>query len=241
MFDRTGTAPEEESTSARRFSGPLAFRTTERQSNRPFHLAVDNMPNAMLVIGGSGEILASNRAADGFFLHGSGQLTGRQIDDLLPDLSIALDGESWSRFCDRPQTRTLGGDRPLTAVRSDGAVVPIEIRLKTVVDGAIPHIFASLTDVTERVKQEARQEAAAAAQLHLQPRDRGSRRPARDGGRRRARRDDRRRPGEGRRCPEAGPGHSLAEAALMTRCRRRTRGRGCRSRRARFSRCRRSC
>ena len=168
MFDRTGTAPEEESTSARRFSGPLAFRTTERQGNRPFHLAVDNMPNAMLVIGGSGEILASNRAADGFFLHGSGQLTGRQIDDLLPDLSIALDGESWSRFCDRPQTRTLGGDRPLTAVRSDGAVVPIEIRLKTVVDGAIPHIFASLTDVTERVMQEARQAAAAAAQLHVQ-------------------------------------------------------------------------
>jgi PAS domain S-box-containing protein len=167
MFDRTGTAPEEESTSARRFSAPLAFRTTERPGNRPFHLAVDNLPNAMLVIGGSGEILASNRAADGFFLHGSGQLAGRQIDDLLPDVSIALDGESWSRFCDRPQTRTLGGDRPLTAVRSDGAVVPIEVRLKTVVDAAIPHIFASLTDVTERVMQEARQKGAAAAQLHL--------------------------------------------------------------------------
>jgi formate hydrogenlyase transcriptional activator len=168
MFDRTGTAPEDESASARRFSGPLAFRTTERQTNRPFHLAVDNMPNAMLVVGSSGEILASNRAADGFFLPGSGQLTGRQIDDLLPDLSIALDGESWSRFCDRPQTRTLGGDRPLTAVRSDGAVVPIEIRLKTVVDAAIPHVFASLSDVSERVMQEARQAAAAAGQLHVQ-------------------------------------------------------------------------
>ena len=98
---------------------------------------------------------------------GSGQLTGRRIDDLLPDLSIALDGEPWSRFCDRPQTRTLGGDRPLTAVRSDGSVVSIEIRLKTIVDAA-PHVFASLTDVTERVTHEARQAAAAAAQLHLQ-------------------------------------------------------------------------
>jgi len=168
MFDRTGTAPEDESASARRFSGPLAFRTAERQHNRPFHLAVDNMPNAMLVVAGSGEILASNRAADGLFLHGSGQLTGRQIDDLLPDLSIALDGESWSRFCDRPQTRTLGGDRPLTAVRSDGSVVPIEIRLKTIADAAIPHIFASLTDVTDRVMHETRQDAVAAAQLQLQ-------------------------------------------------------------------------
>jgi PAS domain S-box-containing protein len=168
MFDRTGTAPEDESASARRFSGPLAFRTTERQSNRLFHQAVDHMPNAMLVVGGGGEILASNRAADGFFLHGPGQIAGRQIDDLLPELSIALDGESWSHLCDRPQTRTLGVDRPLTAVRNDGAVVPIEIRLKTVADAAIPHLFASLTDVTERVRQEARHAATAAAQLHVQ-------------------------------------------------------------------------
>ena len=126
------------------------------------------MPNPMLVVAVSGEILASNRAAEGIFLHGSGQLTGRQIDDPLPDLSIALDGQSWSRFCDRPQARTLGGDRPLTAVRSDGSVVPIEIRLKTIVDASAPHIVASLTDVTERVMLEARQAAAAAAQLHVQ-------------------------------------------------------------------------
>ena len=125
------------------------------------------MPNAMLVVGGSGEILASNRAADGLFLMGAGQLTGRRIDDLLPDLSIALDGEPWSRLCDRPQTRALGGHRPLTAVRSDGSVVSIDVRLKTVVD-ATPHVFASLTDVTERVTHEARQAAASAAQLHLQ-------------------------------------------------------------------------
>src|SRR4029079_7775488 len=121
-----------------------------------------------LVVGGSGEILASNRAADGLFLHGSGQLAGRQISDLLPDLSIALEDESWSRFCERPQTRTLGGDRSLTAMRSDGSTVPIEIRLKSVVDAGIPHIFASVTDVTDRVMQEPRQSAAAAAQLHVQ-------------------------------------------------------------------------
>ncbi len=125
------------------------------------------MPNAMLVVAGSGEILASiARPTD--LPPWIGQLAGRQIDDLLPDLSIALDGESWSRFCDRPQTRTLGGDRPLTAVRSDGSVVPIEIRLKTIADAATPHIFASLTDVTDRVMHETRQEAVAAAQLQLQ-------------------------------------------------------------------------
>jgi formate hydrogenlyase transcriptional activator len=167
MFDRTGTVPEDESAPARRFSGPLAFRTTERQTTRAFQLAVDNMPNAMLVVGGSGEILASNRAADGLFLIGSGQLAGRRIDDLLPDLPIALDGESWSLLCDHPQTRALGSERPLTGVRSDGSVVSIEIRLKSIVD-ATPHVFASLTDVTERVTHEARQAAASAAHLHLQ-------------------------------------------------------------------------
>src|SRR4029077_19895946 len=63
---------------------------------------------------------------------------------------------------------TLGGGRPLTAVRSDGSVVPIEIRLKTIANAAIPHSFASLTDVTDRVMHETRQDAVAAAQLQLQ-------------------------------------------------------------------------
>ena len=52
-------------------------------------------------------------------------------------------------------------------MRSDGSVISIDVRLKTIVD-ATPHVFASLTDVTERVAHEARQAAAAAAQLHLQ-------------------------------------------------------------------------
>jgi transcriptional regulator with GAF, ATPase, and Fis domain len=168
MFDRTGTATDDESSSARRFSGPLAFRTLERHGNRPFHPAVDHLPNAMLVVDSLGGILASNGPADAIFLHGPGQLAGRRIDDLLPDLSSALNGESWSRFCDRPQTRTLGGDRPLTAVRSDGSLISIEATLKTGANAGGPYALASLTEVTERVKHEARQATAAAVQLQLQ-------------------------------------------------------------------------
>jgi len=52
MYDRTGTAPEDTSGTARRFSAPLAFRT-DRQSSRSFHLAVDNLPDGILVVDGA--------------------------------------------------------------------------------------------------------------------------------------------------------------------------------------------
>jgi formate hydrogenlyase transcriptional activator len=168
MFERAKTAADPQPGSPRRWATPIAFPAIERHSTgRAFYVAIEQVPNAVLIISASGEVLGANRTAESVLLYPPGQLVGRSIDDLVPDLLPALD-EPWNRFCERPETRVLGAGRPLTCVRSDGSVVPIELGLKTAFDGVTPQVFASLNDVTERVRREALQEEADAAQLRLQ-------------------------------------------------------------------------
>jgi transcriptional regulator with GAF, ATPase, and Fis domain len=168
MFERV-PAPDKESGQTRRWASPLAFPGGDRhQASRALHLSIDHLPNAVLIVGDSGEVLASNRAADAIFMAGAGQLSGRRVDDLMPELSVALGGDSWQRFCERPQTRSFGSDRPLAGVRADSSVVPLEIALKVIVDGGTPHVVASLGEVTDRVLHDTQLAAAAANDLRLQ-------------------------------------------------------------------------
>jgi PAS domain S-box-containing protein len=167
MFERAGKTADTESPTTRRWASPIAF-PDRQQAARGSHLAIEHVPHAVLIVSEAGDIVTSNRAADALFMRAPGHLAGHRVDDLLPDLTLAVGGEPWSRVCERPQTLALGIDEPLAGVRADGSVIPVEVELKTLPDGPAPQACVSVRDVTDRVLHAAQEQAAAAAQLRLQ-------------------------------------------------------------------------
>jgi formate hydrogenlyase transcriptional activator len=153
-----GTAVKDHSAEVLSFPGTVAANRCERQTalGRILRLAVDHVPHAVLVFGRTGEVLSANRRAEAVFAFGVGQLVGQPIGRLVPEASSDVCPDPWRSFWTNPQNRMLGVDRPVTGTRSDGTTVPLEIALNVLVDGEMPYVVASVTEVSERQRLEAR-------------------------------------------------------------------------------------
>ena len=60
-----------------------------------FRLPIENLPNAVLIAGGTGSVLAANGAAERIFGYGPGQLVGQPFERLVPGWSPRLTAEPW--------------------------------------------------------------------------------------------------------------------------------------------------
>ena len=92
-----------------------------------FRLPIENLPNAVLIAGGTGSVLAANGAAERIFGYGPGQLVGQQFERLVPGWSPRLTAEPWRAI-------------PVSGVRSDGSVVPLDVDIAPIVDGPVRYV-----------------------------------------------------------------------------------------------------
>jgi len=92
-----------------------------------FRLPIENLPNAVLIAGGTGSVQAANAAAERIFGYGPGQLVGQPLERLVPGWSPRLAGEPWRA-------------RPVAGVRSDGVVVPLDVDIGPVADGPVRYV-----------------------------------------------------------------------------------------------------
>ena len=92
-----------------------------------FRLPIENLPNAVLIAGGTGSVLAANGAAERIFGYGPGQLVGQPFERLVPGWSPRLTAEPWK-------------DIPVSGVRSDGSVVPLDVDIAPIVDGPVRYV-----------------------------------------------------------------------------------------------------
>jgi formate hydrogenlyase transcriptional activator len=113
-----------------------------------FRLAIEDLPDGVLILGETGAVLAANRLAETIFAFGPGQLVGQPIERLLPQWSPRIHAETWKRSTTL-QNRHPDADRPHAGVRSDGVAVPLEIGLTPVVDGRMRYVVVRITGVTD--------------------------------------------------------------------------------------------
>ena len=92
-----------------------------------FRLPIENLPNAVLIAGGTGSVLAANGAAERIFGYGPGQLVGQPFERLVPGWSPRLTAESWRAI-------------PVSGVRSDGSVVPLDVDIAPIADGPVRYV-----------------------------------------------------------------------------------------------------
>lgn len=108
----------------------------------------------MVIADGSGRILLVNSEAERIFGHSRKDLTGQQVEVLMPERFRGRHALHRARFAEAPATRPMGAGLELFGLRSDGGEFPMEISLAPIQGKDGPLVYVALRDITERRRAE---------------------------------------------------------------------------------------
>ncbi len=121
-----------------------------------FRLIVENAPTAMLMVDAARRITLVNQGAEQLFGYSRQELMGSVIEVLLPERFAAQHPALIEAFFASPRARSMGAGRELFARRKDGSEVAVEIGLSPLDTTDGKFTLATITDITERRRAEAR-------------------------------------------------------------------------------------
>lgn len=125
-----------------------------REQENRFRALVDTAPDATVIADEKGIIRIANRQATKLFGYTKAELTGMQVEALIPQSARPKHEDFRRQYVSNPHTRPMGTGRDLLAVRKDGQIVPVEISLSPYhfAEGIL--VTASIRDITQRKKAE---------------------------------------------------------------------------------------
>ncbi|PYP15791.1 MAG: PAS domain-containing sensor histidine kinase [Gemmatimonadetes bacterium] len=141
----------------RRLEGEL---TARRDADTRFRAVVESAPSGMVMIDRAGKITLVNREAERLFGYARDEILGQSIERLVPARFRGRHPTFRTDFFANPQSRAMGAGRELYGLRKDGAEIPVEIGLNPIETDEGPFVLASVVDITERKRAEARFRAA---------------------------------------------------------------------------------
>jgi PAS domain S-box-containing protein len=116
-------------------------------------------PDAMLLVDAAGQIALSNPAAETLLGYSADELSGMNVDALVPDAVRKRHASYRESYAGAPRARPMGAQNDLVAKRKDGSEVRVEIALSPLQDHGLPFVVASIRDIGDypRVKQALKQ------------------------------------------------------------------------------------
>jgi PAS domain S-box-containing protein len=116
----------------------------------------ESVPDALVVVDGSGCIVAANGHASRLFGYEPGELVGKSVELLMPPALRDRHRGHRAGYTARPRPRSMGDtDQALIGQRADGRQFPVEIALSPLAAADGPRFLASIRDISE--SQRARQ------------------------------------------------------------------------------------
>jgi PAS domain S-box-containing protein len=112
--------------------------------------AIDDAPDGILVVDRDGVIAFANPCAEALFGYGAGGLTGRSVDELVPDSLQGTHAAHRAAYMDHPRARAMGTGLDLHGRTAAGDEFPVEISLSPVGPSAEEGVVAIVRDVTDR-------------------------------------------------------------------------------------------
>ena len=108
-------------------------------------------PDGVLIVDGEGVIRELNHAAERIFGYRSGELAGRNVDELVPRSIRDPHAAHRERYMGDPHPRPMGIGLELRGLRRDGGEFPLEISLSPLPrEEGPPWVIATVRDVTQR-------------------------------------------------------------------------------------------
>jgi PAS domain S-box-containing protein len=121
-----------------------------------FRELFESVPDALIVVDGSGCIVAANGHAARLFGYAQDELVGKSVELLMPPSVRDRHRGHRAGYTARPRPRSMGDtDQVLIGQRADGRQFPVEIALSPIRDEQGPRFLASIRDISE--SQRARQ------------------------------------------------------------------------------------
>jgi PAS domain S-box-containing protein len=125
---------------------------------------LDSLPDAMVIIDSSGNILFANAQVEALFGFPSAEIVGGPVEVLLPERFRQRHVGHRKGYTGNVRVRPMGAGLDLFATRRDGTEFPVEISLSPITMGDEILVAAAIRDVSERRRveqalQEARREA----------------------------------------------------------------------------------
>jgi PAS domain S-box-containing protein len=115
---------------------------------------VESAPNAMVMVGRSGQIELVNTELERAFGYTREELIGQSVEILVPPRYRLQHPTYRKQFHSDPQARPMGKGRDLFGLRKDGREFPVEIGLNPIEMDDGVHVLAAVVDITERKRSE---------------------------------------------------------------------------------------
>ena len=107
-------------------------------------------PDAMLVVDGSGRIVAINRQTEALFGYDVGELIGQPIELLVPHRHRFKHTHDRARYQRNPASRPMGAGLQLSGLKKDGSEFPVEISLSPMETPEGMVVMSAIRDVSDR-------------------------------------------------------------------------------------------
>ena len=128
-------------------------KQTERsleESQARMAAIVKTAVNAIITIDDQGIVWSFNPAAEKIFGYSSEEIVGKNVSLLMPSPHREEHAQYVARFKSTGESRVLGVDREILALRKDGSTFPIEIGVSEIHVHGIQMFVAVLRDISER-------------------------------------------------------------------------------------------